>query len=63
MKVTLHTCVLPVELFEGTEEVRFVRKQLLPQDFEGRALGSPDAADKMTTYITDNYVLYNSGLW
>lgn len=35
MKVTLHTFVRAVVLFEGTEEVRFVRKQLLPQDFEG----------------------------
>ncbi len=54
MKVTLHTCVLAVELFEGTDEVRFVRKQLLPQDFEGRALCSPNTADKTTTNMTDN---------
>lgn len=31
---TTHTFVLAVKLSEGTEEVRLVRKQLLPQDSE-----------------------------
>lgn len=43
-----HTCVLAVALFEGTGEVRLVRKKLLPQDFESRTLGSPNAARDRT---------------
>lgn len=43
-----HTHIFAVELFEGTDEVRFVRKQLLSQDFEGRALGPPNTADERT---------------
>lgn len=42
---TTHTFVLAVKLSEGTEEVRLVRKQLLPQDSESWALGSPNTAD------------------
>lgn len=40
-----HTCVLTVELFEGTDEVRLVSKELLSQDFESWALSSSNAVN------------------
>lgn len=49
MEATLHTCVLAVERFEGTDDVRFVSEKLLPQDFEGWALSSPNTVDEITT--------------
>lgn len=47
--MVLHTCVVAVELFEGTDEVGLVREKLLPQDFQGRALGSANTGDEMLT--------------
>ena len=54
MTLHTHTCVLAIELFEGTDEIRLVGKKLLPQDFEGRTLSSPNAGDGTITARLQN---------